>query len=184
MKSIATDLPGVLIIEPVVYGDNRGFFMESYHRHKFAALGIDAEFCQDNISSSVQHTIRGLHYQYPRTQGKLVLVVQGCVLDVALDIRRGSPTFGRWFGAELSATNHRQMWIPPGFAHGFCVLSPEALIAYKCTDVYVPTDERTVLWNDPEIGISWPCGQPILSTKDTAGVRLRDIPAESLPTFV
>jgi dTDP-4-dehydrorhamnose 3,5-epimerase len=166
VKVSPTGLFGVLLVEPEVFQDARGFFLETYHREKYAAAGIDATFVQDNHSHSARHTLRGLHAQRSRAQGKLVRAVSGEMFDVAVDIRVGSPSFGRWTGAVLSGTNFRQLYIPPGFAHGFCVLSDEVDVEYKCTDLYVPGDEITVAWNDPEIGIDWPVRAPILSAKD------------------
>ena len=176
MRSAPTPLPGVLLIEPVVHGDQRGFFLETFHRERFEAMGLPVDFVQDNASRSVRNTLRGLHYQYPYSQGKLVRVTSGRVFDVAVDIRRDSEHFGTWFGCELSDENKLQMWIPPGFAHGFCVLSETADFAYRCTEYYHPETESTILWNDPDIGITWPeSGTWLLSPKDTAGRRLRDI---------
>lgn len=176
MRSAPTPLPGVLLIEPVVHGDQRGFFLETFHRERFEAMGLPVDFVQDNASRSVRNTLRGLHYQYPYSQGKLVRVTSGRVFDVAVDIRRDSEHFGTWFGCELSDENKLQMWIPPGFAHGFCVLSETADFAYRCTEYYHPETENTILWNDPDIGITWPeSGTWLLSPKDTAGRRLRDI---------
>ena len=172
MKIIPTDLPEVLILEPQVFGDERGFFMESYNRRAFnAAVGHEVDFVQDNHSRSARGVLRGLHYQLPpHAQGKLVRVTAGCVFDVAVDVRRSSPRFGQWVGMELSAGNHRQLWIPPGFAHGFVVLSDSADFLYKTTDYYSREAERAVIWNDPTIGIEWPdLGQePALSPKDRA----------------
>lgn len=170
MKTIDTEIPEVKIIEPAVFGDARGFFLESYNQRTLASLGIHASFVQDNHSRSSQNVLRGLHYQVQQTQGKLVRVVSGSVFDVAVDIRRGSPTFGKWVGVELTAENKRMFWIPPGFAHGFVVLSESADFLYKATDYYAPQSERTILWNDPDIGIQWPHkGVPLLSAKDKAG---------------
>lgn len=175
MNVIETGLPGVLILEPQVYGDERGFFMESYHRQRFAELGLPTEFVQDNHSRSTRGVLRGLHYQICQPQGKLVRVVRGAVFDVAVDLRRSSPTFGRWEGVELSEENKRMLWIPPGFAHGFLVLSDVADFLYKTTDFYAPQHERCLLWNDPAIGIAWPLeGEPILSVKDRAGKALSE----------
>lgn len=168
MKTTPTDLPGVVVIEPRVFSDARGFFFESYHAERYAQAGLPPVFVQDNHSSSVKGTIRGLHYQLRRPQGKLFRVLRGTVFDVAADIRRGSPTFGRWAGVELSAENKRQLFIPAGFAHGFCVTSDGAEVEYKCTDVYVSDDQRGVLWNDPTIGIRWPVATPVLSDQDRA----------------
>ncbi|KAA3652766.1 MAG: dTDP-4-dehydrorhamnose 3,5-epimerase [Proteobacteria bacterium] len=176
MQVTATDLPDVLIIEPKVFGDARGFFFESFNARAFAeATGVDLPFVQDNHSRSAQGVLRGLHYQIQQPQGKLVRVVRGAVFDVAVDVRRSSPHFGRWVGVELSEDNHRQLWVPPGFAHGFLVLSASADFLYKTTDYYAPEHERSVLWNDPAIGIDWPLpGEPLLSGKDRAGVLLKD----------
>lgn len=175
MKAIETSLPGVLIVEPAVHRDARGFFLETWHQDKYAAAGIHGPFVQDNHSHSVRHTLRGLHAQVRRPQGKLVRAVQGAMFDVAVDIRPASPSFGRWFGVELSGENLRQLYIPPGFAHGFCVLSDEVDVEYKCTDVYDPGGEITVRWDDPEIGIAWPVAQPLLSPRDAAAPRLREL---------
>ena len=166
-------LPDVLLIEPKVFGDARGFFFESYNRRALReATGLDLDFVQDNHSRSAQGVLRGLHYQIERAQGKLVRVVAGAVFDVAVDIRKSSPTFGRWVGVELSAANKKMVWIPPGFAHGFLVLSDDAEFLYKTTDYYAPSHERTIAWNDPDIGIAWPLtGAPRLSAKDQAGLR-------------
>jgi dTDP-4-dehydrorhamnose 3,5-epimerase len=172
MKVIPTELPDVLLIEPQVFPDARGFFMETYHARKLAELGITAEFVQDNHSRSQQGTLRGLHYQIQHSQGKLVRVVNGEIFDAAVDLRRHSPTFGRWTGALLSADNKRQLWIPPGFAHGFYVLSAVADFIYKVTDYYAPEWERTLLWNDPQLNITWPLiddQPPVLSAKDVQG---------------
>jgi len=175
MKIIQTTLPDVLLLEPRVYGDARGFFMESYNKRVFAELGLAVEFVQDNHSRSGRNVLRGLHYQIVQPQGKLVRVVRGAVFDVAVDLRRGSPTFGRWEGVELSEDNKRMLWIPPGFAHGFLVLSESADFLYKTTDFYAPEHERCIRWDDADIGIAWPLlGEPILSTKDRQGKRLRE----------
>jgi dTDP-4-dehydrorhamnose 3,5-epimerase len=170
MRFIATELPGLVVVEPQVFGDDRGFFMETFHRPKFAGAGIDVEFVQDNHSSSRFGVLRGLHYQLTRPQGKLVRAVRGAIFDLAVDMRRHSPTFGRWFACELSEANRRQLYVPPGFAHGFCVTSELAEVIYKCTDVYLPNDERTVLWNDPTLAIRWPISEPTISAKDARGV--------------
>jgi dTDP-4-dehydrorhamnose 3,5-epimerase len=171
-----TDLPGVVVIEPTVFEDDRGFFMESFHRPKFAAAGIDAEFVQDNHSRSRRGVLRGLHYQLKHPQGKLVRVIRGEIYDVAVDLRRSTPTFGCWYGCELDERNHRQMYVPPGFAHGFCVISESAEVIYKCTAVYHPEDEHTLLWNDPALGITWPLANPIISPKDERGLPLSAAP--------
>jgi dTDP-4-dehydrorhamnose 3,5-epimerase len=181
MRFIEAGLPGVIVIEPDVFEDSRGYFLETYHAKKYADAGISGPFVQDNFSRSIRGTLRGLHYQRSRAQGKLVSVPDGVVFDVAVDIRPGSPTFGQWVGMELSAENKRQLYIPSGFAHGFCVLSEVAAFAYKCTDFYVPQDEGGILWNDPAIGISWPVSVPLLSAKDQAYKHLADIPLSDLP---
>jgi dTDP-4-dehydrorhamnose 3,5-epimerase len=169
-----TTLPGVLLIEPTVRGDDRGFFMETYHLDAFRAAGIDEVFVQDNHSRSARGVLRGLHYQEPNAQGKLVRCTRGAIFDVAVDIRRGSPSFGRPFGIELSDANKLMMWIPPGFAHGFCALEDDSDLVYKCTTLYDPAADRTILWNDPDIGIVWPVAEPLLSAKDAVAPRLRD----------
>ena len=183
MKVTETNLPGVLIIEPKVFGDERGFFQETWRKEKYEALGIHQKFVQDNLSFSTRGVLRGLHYQQPNTQGKLVSVVQGEVFDVAVDIRVGSPTFGQWTGVVLSGDNHRQLWVPPGFAHGFCVISETTYFTYKCTDVYTPSAEGGIMWNDPDIGIVWPLQDIILSDKDQVYSRLKDVPVERLPVM-
>lgn len=182
MKVVPTALPGVMLIEPQVFRDRRGFFFESYHAERYARVGLPERFVQDNHSCSAPGTLRGLHYQLHRPQGKLVRVLRGAVFDVAVDIRRGSPTFGRWVGVELSADNKRQLFIPAGFAHGFCVTGGESEVEYKCTDYYVPEDQRGILWNDPALGIEWPVREPILSDKDRAFPRLADR-AGDLPRY-
>lgn len=173
-----TPLSGVLLIEPRVFGDARGFFMETWQSDKFAAAGVDAVFLQDNHSRSVQWTLRGLHLQVAHTQGKLVRVTNGSVFDVMVDLRRSSPSFGAWWGVELSAENHRMLWVPPGLAHGMLVTSPMADFLYKCTDVYSPADERTLAWNDDTLNIAWPLPDdvaPHLSAKDAHGKSFADI---------
>jgi dTDP-4-dehydrorhamnose 3,5-epimerase len=181
MKAIATSLAPVIVIEPAVFGDERGWFYESWNRERFNAIvGCDVQFAQDNHSFSARGILRGLHYQVKQPQGKLVRVVAGEVLDVAVDLRRSSPTFGQWTGHRLSAANRRMMWIPVGFAHGFVVLSESAEFLYKATDFYAPQHERTLLWNDPAIGIDWQYdGTPLLKPKDAAGALLAD--AETFP---
>lgn len=170
MEVHQTELPGVLLIEPRVFQDPRGFFLETYSAQRYAAKGIDVRFVQDNWSHSRRGTLRGLHYQIQQTQGKLVQVMRGEIFDVAVDLRRNSPAFGQWFGTRLSAENFLQLWIPPGFAHGFLVLSEEADFVYKCTNYYAPEFDRTLLWNDPAIGIVWPqLENLILSEKDKVG---------------
>ena len=175
MKVIATSIPDVLIIEPKVFGDTRGFFLESFNQKVFeAATGVTSNFVQDNHSRSAKGVLRGLHYQVRQPQGKLVRVVRGSAFDVAVDVRRSSPTFGKWVGVELSEENQLQLWVPPGFAHGFLVTTESADFLYKATDYYAPEHERCIAWDDPEIGIEWPLGgeQPSLSAKDKAGVAL------------
>lgn len=175
MKVTATEIPGLLVLEPRVFGDARGFFAESYNRRTFREVtGVDPEFVQDNHSRSARGVLRGLHYQIGRPQGKLVRVARGRVFDVAVDLRRASPSFGRWVGRELSEDNHLQMWIPPGLAHGFVVLSEWADFLYKTTDYYAPEYERCIRWDDPELAIDWPVGAPRLSEKDSRGTTLRD----------
>lgn len=183
MKISDTVLKDVKIIDPVVFSDVRGYFMESYHRQRYVDLGIGAAFVQDNLSFSMQGTLRGLHYQYPHAQAKLVQVLQGEVFDVAVDIRPGSPTFGQWAGVILSGENQRQLFIPEGFAHGFCLLSKTALFTYKCSDYYHPECEGGILWCDPGIGIDWPVASPLLSEKDRNYRTLREIPAGHLPVY-
>jgi dTDP-4-dehydrorhamnose 3,5-epimerase len=170
MKAEITAIPGVLIVEPTVFGDERGFFLESFNEREMRKIGIDAHFVQDNHSRSARNVLRGLHYQIDQPQGKLVRVVSGTVFDVAVDMRRESPAFGKWVGAELSAENKRILWLPPGMAHGFVVLSESADFVYKATEYYAPKSERSLLWNDPEIGVKWAfSGEPIMSAKDKAG---------------
>jgi len=175
LKFSPTALPGVLVVEPVVHRDARGFFLETFHAQKFREGGIDAAFVQDNHSASQRGTLRGLHAQWRRPQGKLVRVLFGEIFDVAVDARRGSPTFGRWVGVNLSHDNFRQLWVPAGFLHGFCVLSERAEVEYKCTELYDPGGELGVAWNDPDIGIKWPIAEPALSAKDAAAPRLADV---------
>jgi len=176
MNIIRCEIPDVLILEPKVFGDDRGFFFESFNERTFAEkTGISARFVQDNHSRSARNVLRGLHYQIQQPQGKLVRVAVGAVFDVAVDLRKSSPTFGKWAGTILSAEDKRQLWIPPGFAHGFLVLSESADFLYKTTDYYAPEHERCIIWNDPDIGIRWPLqGEPILAAKDKAGKRLAD----------
>jgi dTDP-4-dehydrorhamnose 3,5-epimerase len=181
VKISETELPGVLLLEPKRFGDDRGFFMELFHAKRYADAGLPGPFVQDNFSRSAKGILRGLHFQQPQAQGKLVQVFAGAVYDVAVDIRRGSPTFGKWVGVELSADNRRQLWVPAGFAHGFCVLSESADFHYKCTDVYTPASERGIAWNDPDLGIPWPVKSPLLSPKDSAAPRLKDAPV--LPDY-
>lgn len=174
MKFVDTHLSGCKVIEPKVFGDERGFFMESWNRRRYAEIGIDVDFLQSNISHSSRHVLRGLHFQYPNPQGKLVTVLQGEVFDVAVDIRRKSETFGQWFGVMLSAENKKQLYVPEGFAHGFLVVSQKATFSYLCTRLYDPSAESTILWSDPDINIDWCCDQPILSKKDKQGRHLSD----------
>ncbi len=181
MKVSETSLPGVLLIEPDVFGDSRGYFMETWNAARFRESGLDMILVQDNQSRSVRGVLRGLHYQEPNPQGKLVRCARGALFDVAVDIRRGSPNFGRWFGAELSEENHLMLWVPPGFAHGFCPLSEIADLSYKCTALYDAASDRAIAWDDPEIGIEWPVSHPRLSGRDAAAPRLRD--ATVLPTL-
>jgi dTDP-4-dehydrorhamnose 3,5-epimerase len=183
MDLLKTQIEGVLIIAPKVFEDQRGFFMETFHSRRYEEAGIAADFCQDNLSFSCRDTLRGLHYQFPHGQAKLVQVLLGEILDVAVDIRRGSPTFGRAVMVELSEHNRCQMFIPKGFAHGFCVLSEKALFTYKCSDLYAPECDRGVLWSDPALGIEWPVKVPLLSVKDERLPLLKDVPPEHLPGY-
>ena len=172
------DLPlsGLKLIRPAVFEDARGYFLELHHERRFASMGVQDALVQDNLSYSRRGVLRGLHFQTPGWQGKLVSVVRGEVFDVAVDLRRDSPTFGQWHGLTLSEQNHRQLWVPRGFAHGFCVTSDEALVLYKCSDFYEPAQEQTLLWSDPELGIPWPVERPLVSDKDARGRRLRELP--------
>jgi dTDP-4-dehydrorhamnose 3,5-epimerase len=180
MKIIPTAIPEVVLLEPKVFGDDRGFFFESWNQRTFADLGIAADFVQDNHSKSQKNVLRGLHYQIENAQGKLVRVTAGEVYDVAVDLRRSSPTFGQWVGFTLSSADKRMAWIPPGFAHGFCVTSETAEFLYKTTDYWSPAHERTLLWNDPQLAIPWPLdGEPLLAAKDAAGLAFGQ--AETLP---
>lgn len=177
MKFIPTRIPDVVVIEPQVFGDHRGFFMETWRQDRFAEAGIDLPFVQDNHSSSTKGVLRGLHYQIQQPQGKLVRVISGDVFDVAVDLRKNSPTFGQWVGERLSAENKKMFWVPPGFGHGFIVTSDYAEFVYKCTDLYAPQYERSIRWDDPDIGIEWPLAaneKPTLSAKDEAGAWLKD----------
>ena len=183
MRFVPTEIPSVIVVEPDVHRDSRGFFLETYHADKYREGGIPLRFVQDNHSRSIGGTIRGLHLQHHRPQGKLIRVVEGEIWDVAVDVRRRSPTFGRWVAVSLSAENFRQCYIPPGFAHGFCVLSSVAQIEYKCTDVYDPGGEIGIAWNDPEIGIRWPVAEPILSERDRRNAPLA-AQLEQLPTIL
>ncbi|MEL7059636.1 MAG: dTDP-4-dehydrorhamnose 3,5-epimerase [Acidobacteriota bacterium] len=182
MDFFPTDLPGVVRVRPRIFPDDRGFFLETYHRDKYAAGGIDAVFVQDNHSRSARGTVRGLHGQTRKPQGKLVRCIEGEIFDVAVDIRRGSPTFGRWVGATLSAENFEQLYVPPDFLHGFCVTSEVAQVEYKCTDVYDPGHELTVRWDDPAIGIEWPVEAPLLSARDASAPLLNEVEAH-LPSI-
>ena len=182
MKVLGTAIPEVKLVEPRVFEDDRGFFLETFHAGRFAEHGLPSEFVQDNHSRSRRGVLRGLHYQLRRPQGKLVGVARGEIFDVAVDIRRGSPTFGRWAGAVLSESNHHMLWVPPGFAHGFFTLSDVADVIYKCTALYEPADDRGVLWSDPAIGIEWPGADPILSDKDRA-LRTLDAAHDDLPEY-
>ena len=183
MEVMNTEIENVLIIAPKVFEDPRGFFMETFNGRRYAEAGIGEVFCQDNLSFSSKNTLRGLHYQFPHEQAKLVQVLQGEVLDVAVDIRQGSPTFGRSVTATLSERNRRQMFIPKGFAHGFCVLSETALFIYKCSDFYAPECDRGVLWSDPALDIGWSVKEPLLSAKDEGLPLLKDIPLYQLPEY-
>lgn len=183
MKALPTSLPGVFVVEPQVFQDSRGFFYESYHEAKYANLDIHASFVQTNVSRSSKGVLRGLHYQWPNPQGKLVSVLEGEVYDVAVDVRRGSPTFGQWTGVMLTADNHRHLWIPPGFAHGFCVLSEHATFTYQCTTLYDAVADASICWNDETIGIDWPISEPLISAKDAKATLLADVSAERLPLF-
>jgi dTDP-4-dehydrorhamnose 3,5-epimerase len=177
MQPIQTDIPDVIIIQPQIFGDQRGFFLETYNAKLFAALGITKPFVQDNHSGSFQGALRGLHYQLNQPQGKLIRVIVGEIYDVAVDLRRNSATFGKWVGVRLSAETKHQLWVPPGFAHGFYTLSDWAEVLYKVTDFYAPDWERTILWNDPDVGVNWPIppeSEPVLSEKDIKGVLFKD----------
>jgi dTDP-4-dehydrorhamnose 3,5-epimerase len=180
VKVTATDLAGVLIIDPAVHHDERGFFLETWREERYQAAGVDLAFVQDNHSRSDRGVLRGLHYQLDSPQGKLVRAATGEIFDVAVDLRRSSPTFGRWVGVSLSDRNHRQLWIPPGFAHGFCVTSETADVVYKCTAAYQEADEHCLRWDDPTVGVAWPLpadAPPIISARDAAGLALRDAPS-------
>jgi dTDP-4-dehydrorhamnose 3,5-epimerase len=184
MKVRETSLPGVLLIEPQVFADARGYFFEGFHQAKFKQAGIDAAFVQSNVSRSARGVLRGLHYQWPDPQGKLVSVLEGEVYDVAVDIRQGSPSFGQWTAAMLSAENHRCMWIPQGFAHGFCVVSATATLAYQCTALYAHAADAGLRWNDARLAVDWPVSAPLLSDKDARAPLLEEIPADRLPVFM
>ena len=183
MKLIASDLPGCLVIEPHVFADERGFFYESFNHDKLAAHGLQPAFVQGNVSSSARGVLRGLHYQWPNPQGKLVSVLEGEVWDVAIDIRRGSPTYGRWTAVILSAENKRHFWVPEGFAHGFVALSERAVFTYLCTATYDRNADASIRWDDPALAIDWPVSAPLLSDKDAKAPLLADVPVERLPVF-
>jgi len=183
MKVVETKLPGVLIFEPDVFGDHRGWFKETYSKRRYAEFGLDCDFVQDNVSFSQKGILRGLHFQNPGAQAKLVQVLSGEAFDVAVDVRVGSPTFGQWFGVKLCGDNHKQMFIPEGFAHGYCVLSQTAVFSYKCNEYYSPQAELGIIYNDPDIGIDWPVSEPILSEKDSAYSQLKNIPQDKLPRY-
>lgn len=175
MKIIQTELPGALVLEPKIFGDPRGYFFELWRNENLKEIGIQNPFVQDNVSLSQKGVLRGLHYQDPFAQGKLVSVLQGSILDIAVDLRKDSPTFLKWFGVELSQDNKRQFFVPPSFAHGFLVLSQEAIVMYKCTDYYHPETEKTILWNDPDLDVRWPIQSPALSERDSKGKTLRQL---------
>jgi dTDP-4-dehydrorhamnose 3,5-epimerase len=181
MKVTRTKLQGVFVIDPDVFADARGYFLETWAYRRYTDVGLPSIFVQDNLSRSAQGILRGLHLQHPHGQGKLVHVIHGEVFDVAVDVRVGSPTFGQWLGTTLSGDNHRQVYIPPGFAHGFCVVSEYALFAYRCTEAYHRETELGIIWNDPELGIAWPIAEPQLSAKDAVFPRLSEIPKDRLP---
>ncbi len=181
MQIEPTPLAGVVIVTPDIFRDRRGYFMETYHRRKYAESGIDVDFVQDNLSYSVRRTLRGLHFQKKRPQAKLVSVLSGEIFDVAVDLRPGSADFGRWTGVRLSAGNGRQLFVPEGFAHGFCVLSLRACVHYKCTDFYAPDDEGGILWSDPDLAVDWPVKSPIVSEKDGALPKLSELGPDGLP---
>ena len=185
MRVTETTLPGVLLLEPKVLRDERGAFLETFSEERYASFGVHGPFVQDNVSTSCKGVLRGLHFQNPRPQGKLVSVLRGAAFDVAVDLRVGAPTFGKWFAARLSAENGHQLWVPAGFAHGFLSLTGDTVFHYKCTDTYAPGTEASIAWNDPDVGIQWPLAEagvasPLMSAKDTAAPRLRDVPGERL----
>jgi dTDP-4-dehydrorhamnose 3,5-epimerase len=182
LRAVQTELPGVVVIEPLVHGDSRGFFLETFHAEKYKAIGIEGPFVQDNHSKSIFGTVRGLHLQLEKPQGKLVRVIEGEIFDVAVDVRRGSPHFGKWVGVRLSAMSFRQCYVPAGFAHGFSVLSDSAQVEYKCTDFYDPADEFGIAWDDPALAISWQIERPILSARDRSHPTLAAA-AERLPAY-
>ena len=180
MKIIATNFPNLTLIKPHIFGDSRGWFFESWNKGRYIEAGIGLPFVQDNISYSTKNVIRGLHYQKPFTQGKLVFVLEGEVWDVVVDLRRRSPTFGKWQGFTLTGKNKEQLYVPPGFAHGFCVISDTVLFQYKCTDIYNPASERGIMWNDPDLNIPWPTEKPVISDKDTKHPFFRDLTRDLL----
>jgi dTDP-4-dehydrorhamnose 3,5-epimerase len=184
IKITPTKLPGVVFIEPPSYSDHRGFFMETYHKKEYETAGLKKFFVQDNLSHSQQNVLRGLHYQLRHPQGKLIYVISGEIYDVAVDIRKGSPTHCQWEGVNLSADNKKQIYIPEGFAHGFVVLSETAYVAYKCTALYAPGDEYGIFWDDPAIGIEWPMDKPILSDKDNRNPKINEIPESNFPFYM
>jgi dTDP-4-dehydrorhamnose 3,5-epimerase len=181
LNVVRTPLPDVLLIEPKVFADERGYFEETYHRDRFRAAGIGPDFVQDNHSTSARGVLRGLHYQEPNGQGKLLRCAHGALFDVAVDIRVGSPSFGKWYGVELSEANRKMLWVPAGFAHGFCALADDTTLIYKCTAYYDAAADRSLRWDDPDIGIAWPVTAPLLSAKDAAAPRLKDAPV--LPSY-
>lgn len=183
MKVTETKLPGVLIIEPKVFGDSRGCFFETYHAERYAEFGIKAPFVQDNFSRSSYGVLRGLHYQLEHTQGKLVWITCGKIYDVVVDVRHDSPTFGQWVAVTIDANEPKQVYIPPGYAHGFCVLSEQVDFFYKCTDIYHPASEKGIRWNDPDLNIPWPIEDPVLSTKDMHYPNLKNIPVKELLSY-
>lgn len=183
MKVTRTELPECVVVEPAVHGDARGFFYESFHAQKFAEAGLDLRFVQTNVSRSARGVLRGLHYQWPNPQGKLVSVLEGEVYDVAVDIRAGSPRFGQWAAVILSAGNRRHFWIPEGFAHGFAVLSEHATFIYQCTALYDREADASIRWNDADVAVDWPVGQPLLSEKDMKAPFLAEVPRERLPVY-
>jgi len=181
LTRLPTKIPDLVLLAPKVFGDDRGFFLESYHRNKYREHQIEADFVQDNLSRSQKGVLRGLHFQNPHAQGKLIMVLEGCVYDVAVDARKNSRTFGQWEAFYLKAEDRTQLYVPPGFAHGFCVISESALFSYKCTDFYHPESEQSLLWSDPNLNIPWPIENPLLSDKDKAGKCLKDFNPEQLP---
>jgi dTDP-4-dehydrorhamnose 3,5-epimerase len=182
VRVVPTDIPDVVVVEPDIHADGRGFFLETYHADRYREHGIAGPFVQDNHSRSLAGTLRGLHLQIRHPQGKLIRAIEGEIFDVAVDVRRGSPTFGRWVGVTLTAENFKQIYVPPGFAHGFCVVSPIAQVEYKCTDLYDPASEIGVAWNDPALGISWPVTQPLLSKRDARHPTLAEL-GDKLPAW-